>query len=40
MLKKPIITSAKFRNDANLYGALYNLLIQEDQEKLSQSNIV
>ncbi|WP_308557155.1 ROK family protein [uncultured Lactobacillus sp.] len=39
-LTKPIITSAKFKNDANLYGALYNLLLQENKEEISRSNII
>lgn len=29
-LTKPEIVPAKFRNDANLYGALYNLLFKVD----------
>lgn len=32
-LVKPNIVSAKFRNDSNLYGALYNLLLQVNNEK-------
>lgn len=31
-LTKPEIVAAKFRNDSNLYGSLYNLLLQTDHE--------
>lgn len=31
MITRPAIVSAKFFNDANLYGALYHLLLQIDQ---------
>ena len=31
-LHKPDIIASKFRNDANLYGALYNLLLQINHE--------
>lgn len=31
-LTKPTIVPAKFKNDANLYGALYNLLLNIDKE--------
>ena len=31
-LVKPEIVAAKFRNDSNLYGALYNLLLTVDNE--------
>ena len=31
-LTKPTIVAAKFKNDANLYGALYNLLLNIDKE--------
>jgi len=33
-LVKPEIVTTKFKNDANLYGALYNLLIHVNGEKL------
>lgn len=33
-LTKPEICATKFRNDANLYGALYNLLLQENNEQI------
>lgn len=33
-LTRPKIVEAKFKNDANLYGALYNLLLQVNGEKL------
>lgn len=33
-LTRPQIVDAKFKNDANLYGALYNLLIKINGEKL------
>lgn len=31
-LTKPKIVAAKFRNDSNLYGSLYNLLLETDHE--------
>lgn len=31
-LTKPTIVATKFKNDANLYGALYNLLLNIDKE--------
>lgn len=34
MLTKPEIVSAKFKNNANLFGALYNLLLNENNETL------
>lgn len=34
MLTKPEIVSAKFKNNANLFGALYNLLLTENNETL------
>ena len=34
MLTKPAIVSAKFKNNANLFGALYNLLLTENHEIL------
>ena len=34
MLTKPEIVSAKFKNNANLFGALYNLLLTENHETL------
>lgn len=33
-LKKPEIVKAKFENEANLYGALYGLLLKVDEEKI------
>lgn len=33
-LTRPKIVEAKFKNDANLFGALYNLLLQVNGEKL------
>lgn len=33
-LTRPQILDAKFKNDANLYGALYNLLVHANGEKL------
>ena len=33
-LTRPKIVEAKFKNDANLYGALYNLLLRMNDEKL------
>lgn len=33
-LTRPKISVAKFKNDANLYGALYNLLLQENNEQI------
>lgn len=34
MLTQPEIVSAKFKNNANLFGALYNLLLTENHETL------
>ena len=33
-LTRPKIVEAKFKNDANLFGALYNLLLHVNGEKL------
>lgn len=33
-LIKPKIVAAKYRNDSNLYGSLYNLLLQTSNKKI------